>query len=132
MSLLEGQVRWLDRGRQAIVALPEHVDLSTAGSIREELLTLINRGAETLIADMSATVSCDHAGTETLARVYQRAAASGTELRLVVTAPVIRRVLGISGLDRLVSIYPVLENCRVACCRSSSPSALRCFPAAQG
>ncbi len=109
MSLLEGQVRWLDRGRQAIAALPEHVDLSTAGSIREELLTLINRGAETLIADMSATVSCDHAGTDTLARVYQRAAASGTELRLVVTAPVIRRVLGISGLDRLVSIYPVLE-----------------------
>lgn len=109
MSRLEGHVRWLDRGRQAIVALPEHVDLSNAGSICEQLLTLINRGAETLIADMSATVSCDHAGADTLARVYQRAAASGTELRLVVTAPIIRRVLGISGLDRLVSIYPVLE-----------------------
>jgi anti-anti-sigma factor len=109
MSLLEGQVRWLDCGRQAIAALPEHVELSTAGSIREQLLTLINRGAQTLIADMSATVSCDHAGADTLARVYQRAAASGTELRLVVTAPVVRRVLGISGLDRLVSIYPVLE-----------------------
>jgi len=85
MSLLEGQVRcWIVAGSDRGTA--EHVDLSTAGSIREELLTLINRGAETLIADMSATVSCDHAGTDTLARVYQRAAASGTELRLVVTA----------------------------------------------
>lgn len=97
MSALKGQVkgrcpvRWLDHGRQVIAAPPEHVDLSTAGPIREQLLTIINRGAETLIADMSATVSCDHAGTETLARVCQRAAASGTELRLVVTAPVIRR-----------------------------------------
>ena len=115
MSSVEGQVKgWypvrrLDHGRQVIVALPEHVDLSTAGPIREQLLTIVNRGAETLIADMSATMSCDHAGTDTLARVYQRAATSGTELRLVVTAPGIRRVLGISGLDRLVSTYPVVE-----------------------
>ena len=115
MSTLKGQVqhrcpvRWLDHGRQAIVTLPAHVGLSTSGPVREQLLTLINRGAETLIADMSATVSCDHAGTDTLARVYQRAAASGTELRLVVTAPVIRRVLAVSGLDRLVSIYPALD-----------------------
>ena len=115
MSSAEGQVkgccpvRWLDHGRQVIVALPEHVNVSTASPIREQLLTIINRGAGTLIADMSATMSCDHAGTDTLARVYQRAATSGTELRLVVTAPGIRRVLGISGLDRLVSIYPVLE-----------------------
>jgi PAS domain S-box-containing protein len=31
---------------------------------------------------------------------------SGAQLRLVVTAPVVRRVLSIEGLDRLVSIYP--------------------------
>ncbi len=115
MSLLEGQVkgccpvRWLDHGRQAIMVLPEHVDLSVAGPIREQLLTIINRGVETLIADMSATMSCDLAGADTLARGYQRAAASGAELRLVVTAPVIRRLLAVSGLDRLVSVYPALE-----------------------
>ncbi len=115
MSLLEGPVkgccpvRWLDHGRQAIVVLPEHVDLSVAGPIREQLLTVVNRGAQTLIADMSATMSCDLAGADTLARGYQRAAASGTELRLVVTAPVVRRLLAISGLDRLVSVYPALE-----------------------
>ena len=115
MGLLDRQVkdccavRWLDHGRLAVAALPEHVDLSTAGPIREQLLTLINRGAETLIADMTATISCDHAGAGALARVHQRAAASGTELHLVVAAPVVRRVLGISNLDRSVSIYPVLE-----------------------
>jgi anti-anti-sigma factor len=102
-------VRWLEHGRLAVAALPEHFDLSTAGPIREQLLTVINRGARTLIVDMSATISCDHAGVAALARVYQRAAASGTELRVVVSAPVVRRVLSIGHIDRLVSIYPVLE-----------------------
>ena len=43
-------VRWT--GRQAVVALPEHIDVSNAGEIREELLWVINRGAAALIADM--------------------------------------------------------------------------------
>jgi PAS domain S-box-containing protein len=54
-------------------------------------------------------VSCDHAGADAVARAYQRAAASGTQLRLVVTAPIVRRVLSINGLDRLIPIYPSLQ-----------------------
>ena len=46
-------VRWM--GRQAVVALPEHIDVSNASQIREELLWLINRGAAALIADMSCS-----------------------------------------------------------------------------
>src|ERR1035438_3722576 len=93
-------------GPQAVVALPEHIDVSNAGRIREQLLLVINSGAATMIADMTATVSCDHAGADAVARAYQRAAVSGAQLRLVVTAPIVRRVLSLSGLDRLVSIYP--------------------------
>jgi anti-anti-sigma factor len=105
-------VQWT--GRQAIVALPEHIGLSNAGLIREELLSVINRGATTLIADMTATISCDHAGADAVARAFQRAVISGTELRLVVTAQIVRRVLGINGLDRVVSIYPTLEAATAA------------------
>ncbi|GEM_PF-1361533 len=36
-------VRWV--GLQAVVTLPEHIDVSNAGQIREELLSVINRGA---------------------------------------------------------------------------------------
>jgi anti-anti-sigma factor len=105
-------VRWT--GRRAIVPLPEHIGLSNAGLIREELLSVINRGATTLIADMTATISCDHAGADAVARAFQRAVISGTELRLAVTAQIVRRVLGINGLDRLVSIYPTLEAATAA------------------
>ena len=105
-------VRWT--GRQAVIALPEHIDVSNAGPIREELLSVINRGAQALIADLTATISCDHAGADALARGYQRAVASGTELRLVVTAPVVRQILSLNGLDRLVPIYPSLQAATAA------------------
>ena len=105
-------VRWM--GRQAVVALPEHIDVSNAGQIREELLWVINRGAAALIADMTATLSCDHSGADAVMRAYQRALASGTQLRLVVTAPIVQRVLGINGLDRLIPVYPSLEAATAA------------------
>ncbi len=105
-------VRWT--GHRAVIALPEHIDVSNAGPIREELLSVINRGAQALIADLTATISCDHAGADALARGYQRAVVSGTELRLVVTAPVVRQILSFNGLDRLVPIYPSLQAASAA------------------
>jgi anti-anti-sigma regulatory factor len=50
-------VQWT--GRQAVVSLPNHIDVANAGQLSEQLLLLINRGAAELIVDMSATVSCD-------------------------------------------------------------------------
>ena len=89
--------------------MPEHIDVSDAGQIREQLLSVINRGATALIVDMTSTASCDQSGAEAVARAYQRAVASGTQMRLVVTTPIVRRVLGMNGLDRLIPMYPSLE-----------------------
>jgi anti-anti-sigma factor len=107
--VLEGvwPVRWM--GREVVVALPEHIDVSNAGEIREGLLSVINRGATVLIADLTATVSCDYAGSDAVVRAYQRAVVSGTRVRMVVTAQTVRQMLSLNGLDRLVSIYPSLE-----------------------
>jgi anti-anti-sigma factor len=107
MAADSNPVAWV--GRQAVVTLPEHIDVSNAGQIREELLSLVNRGAAVLTADMTATMSCDHAGIDAVVRAYQRALVSGTQLRLVVTAQIVQRVLCINGLDCLIPIYPSLE-----------------------
>ena len=101
-------VQW--RGRSAIVTLPGHVGRANADLLREQLLSVINRGATELIVDMSGTVSCDHSVVDVLARAYQRAAASRTQLKLVATAPLVRRVISVEGLDRLVPVYPSLED----------------------
>jgi anti-anti-sigma factor len=103
----EFPVEWT--GRRAIVEFPGVVDISNVSQLRDRLLSVINRGAAVLIADMTGTVSCDHSLVDAIARACQRAIASGTRLSLVVPAPLVRRVLIIEGLDRLVSIYPSLE-----------------------
>jgi anti-anti-sigma factor len=105
-------VEWT--GRQATVAFPEHVDVSNVDQLRDRLLSVISRGPVVLIADLTSTRSCDHAAVDGIARACQRAAVSGTQFRLVVAAPVIRRVLGIEGLDRLVPIYPSREAAAAA------------------
>src|SRR5579883_1154201 len=64
------------------------------------------RGAATLIADMSATTFCDSAGVSALVRSFRRATASGGAMRLVVGTPAVRRVLALTGVDRLVEVYP--------------------------
>lgn len=97
-------------GQRAVVVLPDRMDVSNAPEVRSELLAVINRGATVMIADMSATVSCDHSGAEAVARAYQRAVVSGTDLRLVVTSHTVRHEITVSGLDWLVPVYHSLEQ----------------------
>jgi anti-anti-sigma factor len=101
-------VRWT--GGQAVLRLPERIGAANSGQVREQLLELVDQGADVLIADMTATVSCDHRGADALLRAFRRASGNGTQLRVAVSAQVVRRVLDVSGLDRLVSIHPSVET----------------------
>ena len=96
-------------GGLAVVAFPEHVDVSNAGQVRDRLLGEFDRGAMVVFADMSATAWCDHAGVDAVARACQRAAVCRAELRLAATAPEVRRLLAARGLDRVVPVYCSVE-----------------------
>src|SRR6516164_6349644 len=96
-------------GRRAVVAFPEHVDESNAAQIREQLLAVFDNGAAVVIADMSATASCNPAGVDAVSLASQHAAIRRAELRLVATAPAVRRLLAAQGLDRLVPVYSSVE-----------------------
>jgi anti-anti-sigma factor len=112
-------VQWT--GQEAMVTLPQHIDVANADEIREQLLWIINRGAAVLIADLTGTVSCDYSGADALARAQHRAMANGTELRLAVTAGAVRRVLTLNGFDRLVAIYPDLDGAVAATSATQRP-----------
>jgi anti-anti-sigma factor len=105
-------VQWT--GQLAVATLPRDIDSSNSGQIGEQLLLVINRGPAVLVADMTGTVSCDYSGADALARAYGRAVANGTQLRLVVTAHAIRRLLALNGLDRLAAVYPDLGGALAA------------------
>jgi anti-sigma B factor antagonist len=97
-------VLWV--GQVAVVVLPAEVDITNADTVREELLSVLNRGADLLITDMSRTTFCDSAGVRALVRTFRRASASASGMRLVVSAPAVLRVFAITGVDRLINIYP--------------------------
>ena len=97
-------VLWI--GQTAVVTLPAEIDITNAGQVREVLLSVLNQGAVVLIADLSTTTFCDSAGVSALARTFRRADASHSEMRLVVSTPAVQRILAITGIDRLLDIYP--------------------------
>jgi anti-sigma B factor antagonist len=107
-------VQW--SGRTAVVSLPAEIDLTIADALREALLSVLNQGAVALVADMTATTFCDSAGITALVRAAKRAAATGAEMRLAVTAPQVLRVFTLVGIDRLIDIHP-----SVAAARASLP-----------
>lgn len=97
-------VLWISR--TAIVSLPAEIDITNAHQVREDLLSVLNQGAALLIADLSKTTFCDSAGVSALARSFRRAEASQSEMRLVVSTLAVQRVLALTGVDRLLDIYP--------------------------
>jgi PAS domain S-box-containing protein len=101
-------------GRRAVVTFPEHVGNAAAGRIGEQLLAALGQGAVTVIADMSATRSCDPAVGAAVARAYQRALAGQAELRLVIPAPDVQLVVTAEALDRLIPVYSSLQSALAA------------------
>jgi anti-anti-sigma factor len=93
-------------GQVAVISLPAEIDVSNADQVREDLLSVINRGATLLVVDMIATTFCDSAGVNALVRAFKRATASAAGMRLVISAPAVHRILAITGVDHLIDIYP--------------------------
>jgi len=82
------------------------VDISNADQVGQDLADAVAQDASLVIADMCATTFCDSAGVTALVRAVRTANASGAGLRAATSAPAVIRVLGITGVDRLIGIYP--------------------------
>ncbi len=104
MSQERYPVLWI--GQVAVVTLPAEIDVTIADAVQAELLAVLNQGATLLIADLSKTEFCDSAGVSALVRTYRQASTSASRMRLVVGTPSVQRVLSITGVDRLVDIFP--------------------------
>jgi anti-sigma B factor antagonist len=101
--------RWIDSGK-AVVTMPGEIDVVNSGEVSERLAEVIGAGARTVIADMSGTEFCDSAGVKAVVHAYRHAKAQGCELRLVVTAAAVRRVFGLTEVDRLIPICETMDE----------------------
>jgi anti-anti-sigma factor len=93
-------------GRTAVVTAAGEIDLTSADGLRDTLLSVLNAGALSLVADLTRTTFLDSAGVAALVRASRRAAASGAIVRLAVTAQPVLRVLNLVGIDRLIEVHP--------------------------
>lgn len=97
-------VLWI--GQVAVITLPGEIDVNNAEQVREDLLSVLGRGATLLVADLSKTTFCDSAGVSALVQTFRRATETGSSMRMVVATPAVQRVLSITGVDRLVEVFP--------------------------
>jgi|SRR6266481_3711591 len=93
-----------------IVAFPPEVDINNAACFGVELLAALRPGVAVVIADMTLTEFCDSSGMRHLLIANHRAKRSLAQLRVVVTADAVRRVLHVTGVDKVLDIYPSLHE----------------------
>jgi anti-sigma B factor antagonist len=105
----------------AVVRLPAEVDAANAARAGEQLRAAFAPGITAVVADLTHTVFCDCAGLRALVLAHEQAAALHIELRLAGPAPIVRRILTLTELDRRLAIYPSLAAaCAVPAARHPS------------
>jgi phosphoserine phosphatase RsbU/P len=97
------RIQW--SGRHAVVTMPGETDVINAADVAELISAAASGSPEVITADLTATVFCDSAGVEVLARASDMAAARGLEFRLALGGSPVARILQLTGLDEVVPVY---------------------------
>ena len=97
------------RPGHALVTLPAEIDACNDLQVLDQLTrAALETGTAVLVADARQTAFCGCAGVTVLICAHHRAAAAGTQLRLVAGQPPMLRMLQLTGADRVLHIYPTL------------------------
>ena len=94
--------------RLAVVTLPDEIDISNDGQVQDTLARALDDGTAVLVADAAATTYCGCSGVTALLFAHHRAAAAGTQLRVVAGSPPMRRILQLTAADQVLNTYPTL------------------------
>jgi anti-sigma B factor antagonist len=95
-------------GDRTIVEVGGEIDVYTAPRLREQLVDLVADGQYHLVVDMERVDFLDSTGLGVLVAGLKRARENGGDLRLVATSSHILRMLAITRLDSVFSVYPDL------------------------
>jgi anti-sigma B factor antagonist len=93
-----------------VVTLPAEIDMANADALGEQLAAALAPGVRVVIADMTATTFCGSSGLTTLIRASKRAAANGSELRLLLPCPNVLKIMKMQGVDAVLPIFFSLEE----------------------
>jgi anti-sigma B factor antagonist len=94
----------------AVVTTPGEIDISNASLLRTALVTATHSAAEIVVVDMSGTEYCDSTGLNVLVRAQKKAEPARVQLRLVVQANAVQRMLTVTGVAGLFRVYADLDE----------------------
>ena len=94
----------------ALVAVSGELDLHTAGCLEARIEEAGTVGADTVLVELSEISFIDSAGLAVLVRETERLEGDGHALVLVTNDPRIRRIVEVTGLNRVLRIYATLHD----------------------
>jgi anti-sigma B factor antagonist len=84
------------------IAVRGEIDLASAPSLSEAIAELIQRGYRDVALDLGAVEFMDSSGIKVLVEMRQRLQDAGGQLVIQAVSTPVRRVLAVTGLDRLI------------------------------
>ena len=93
-----------------VVTMPLVLDAANAPRIGEALGSALTPGVTTVVADLTRTTFCDPAAARMLARAQRHAIGVDAELRLAGPCASVLDLLELTGLDRMLPVYPDLAE----------------------
>ncbi len=96
-------------GAVAVFALSGTLDIATSPTLRAALLEAADRDDHEMVVDLTQLEFLDSTGLGALIGAHKRASEHGGAVRLVAHEGQILRLLRITGLLEVFSVYPNLE-----------------------
>lgn len=104
-------------GPHTMVEVTGEIDVTSAPALRDRLLGLLNRGADSLVVDLRGVTFVDSTGVGSLLRVFHRATLLGGAVHFVADQPAVLRVLEAMQLVRRLHVTSSVAGVE-ACCPS--------------
>ncbi|MBM7787370.1 STAS domain-containing protein [Tenggerimyces flavus] len=96
-------------GRAVVIHLEGDVDIVTAREVRDWVFDLLDNSpgeVELIVVDLSESDFLDSSGLGALVAVYRRVHAQERSFCVASPAPMVARILEVSGLDQAWRVYP--------------------------
>ncbi len=99
-----------EAGGALVVDVAGEIDVYSSPKLRERLVGLVNDGATSIVVNLDDVEFIDSTGLGVLVGVLKRIRARGGSLGLVCHQDGLLRVFTITGLEKVFSIYPSVDE----------------------
>jgi anti-sigma B factor antagonist len=107
---VEIEIERRTEGGWDVLDVAGEVDLSTAPELRSRIEDLLDEGSRRVVVDLADVSFMDSSGLSVLVSGFKSMREAGGEMAVVCPNASIAKIFSITGLDRVFSIHPSLDE----------------------